>query len=97
MNPNTLRGKECKVGQAGGWGIFAVLLPELSGTHFRGISHLAGRQGKSAFQSDPGSLPKGCLLKNQNREVEGGAQRWIPSMATMGPSGSLGLGSGYSS
>ena len=27
MNSNTLRGKECKVGQAGGWGIFAVLLP----------------------------------------------------------------------
>ena len=44
----------------------------------------------------PGSLPKASLKKPEQRRG-GGAQRWIPSMVTRGPSEDLGLGCDSSS
>ena len=54
---------------------------KMSGTHFIAISRLAGRQGKSVFQSHRGPSLR-HLLKSQNREGEGelrdGSQVWSP-------------------
>ena len=71
-----------------------VLLPELPGTRIRRCSHLAGRQGKSAFQWDPEYLPKWCLLKEPEQNRGARNPEKDPTYDTIGPYGDMGLVSG---